>query len=569
MSHYFIENYYKQQTDGGIEVKQVGGEKNIQEHLKAGWKVFEKVDMKFTIFNNKNKNVPKFVMMYAPNTSPAFTEGLIETADSDSRGTKLKNITIFEDIGEGRSIPRTVQMKDLYIPNSIYSSLFPYKNSKHRNQFVPLMDEKGEIVSYRLMMREDSKRELMNINEDVADVLSDTIAFTERKIDGYELNKKVFIQSMEAYKNASNKDDFVEISTEHNDKLWAMIPMLTRKWLERNLIDHKANPLMIPKDLQLAIFGDQDMTIANAPLIRKSMAIAKWAQTLEKWWQDLTSVNKKDILIRMPKVIVGNIMSNVVSLSMYMTMEEVVEYQVEAIEAMDKYRENKQRIYELQLRQKAGENIDIVELEGLQKENRESIVNKLVKKGEYQILVEDVDMSKMDVNNLVEALGMDIVNKLPKAFREPLKQLYLNDDTKLFQFMSKTFQYSDFVAKYAIYKKKHMLEGVDEAEVIEAMDDIFVDFSFPTNKVYRYLDKAGIFMFNKYYWRIFRGIRRSLYRKAATTIAMKTMQWSTDYDIPDILDTPETLMNRFHFSPMDQITDVLIPDGIRETMEAL
>jgi hypothetical protein len=242
--------------------------------------------------------------MYAPNTTPDFTEGLIETADSDSRGTKLKNITIFVDIGEGRSAVRTAYSGDLHTPNSIYSSLFPYKNAKHRNQFVPLMDQYGEIVSYRLMMTEENKRELMNVNEDVADVLADTISFTERKIDGYELNKKVFIQSMQAYRDATEdekENNFVEVSKTHNDKIWAMIPMLTRKWLESNLIDHKVNPLMIPKDMMLAIFGDQDMTIGNAPLIRKSLAVSKWAQTIEKWWQDLTAVNKKDILIRMPK----------------------------------------------------------------------------------------------------------------------------------------------------------------------------------------------------------------------------------------------------------------------------
>jgi protein involved in ribonucleotide reduction len=178
-------------------------------------------------------------------------------------------------------------------------------------------------------------------------------------------------------------------------------------------------------------------------------------------------------------------------------------------------------------------------------------------------------MANMDVSNLVEALGMKIVNKLPRAFRIPLKQMYLNEDTKIFQFMSKTFQYSDFVAKYALYKKKHILEGVDEKEVISAMDDIFVDFSFPTHKVYRYLDKSGIFMFNKYYKRIFRGIVRSGYKKLASTVAMKSMQWSTAYDMPDILDTPETLVGRIGFHPMDQLIDSGIPDVFREGMDAL
>jgi protein involved in ribonucleotide reduction len=220
-------------------------------------------------------------------------------------------------------------------------------------------------------------------------------------------------------------------------------------------------------------------------------------------------------------------------------------------------------VYELQLRQKAGETIDVVELRALQEENKESIVNKLVKKGEYQILVEDVDIANMDVNNLVEALGMKLVNKLPKAFKTPLKQMYLNDDTRIFQFMSKTFQYSDFVAKYALYKKKYILEGVDEKEVIKAMDDIFVDFSFPTHKVYRHLDKSGIFMFNKYYKRIFRGIVRSGYKKFASTVAMKSVQWSTAYDVSDILDTPETLVGRIGFHPFDQLIDSAIPDTFR------
>jgi hypothetical protein len=426
------------------------------------------------------------------------------------------------------------------------------------------MDQFGKIVSYRLMMTETKKKEILNIDDDVSTVLSDTIAFTERKIDGYNLNKKVFLDSMKAYNDAENKDDFEEISTKVNDRIYAMIPPLTRRWLHQNI-----KTLYIPKTMRLAIFGDQDMTIANAPLIRKSLALAKWSQTIEKWLNDIVSTDKKDILMRMPKVIIGNIMSNITSLSGYMTMEEVIEYQVEAIEAMDKYRNNRQRIYELQLRQKAGEKIDTVELDALQNENKDSIINKLVKKGEYQILIEDIDVSTMDVNNLVEALGMRIVNALPKAFREPLKQMYLNDDTAIFQFLSKTFQYSDFVAKYAIYKKKYILEGNNEQEVIDIMDDIFVDFSFPTNRFYRYLDKAGIFMFNKYYWRIFRGIRRSLYRKLATTVAMKTMQWETGYDIPDILDTPETFSGRFGFHPVDQFTDLLVPDGIRETMDAL
>jgi hypothetical protein len=117
--------------------------------------------------------------------------------------------------------------------------------------------------------------------------------------------------------------------------------------------------------------------------------------------------------------------------------------------------------------------------------------------------------------------------------------------------------------------KKFKKMGATDEEIQSALDDYFVDYSAPLNKYTQYLDTVGIFMFSKYYFRIFQGIRRLAYTKLFSMLGIGALELATNIDVQTISDTPANFDLKLDFFPIDELYPVLIPDIIRIPSELL
>ena len=174
-----------------------------------------------------------------------------------------------------------------------------------------------------------------------------------------------------------------------------------------------------------------------------------------------------------------------------------------------------------------------------------SPVHTLVKEGLFQSIVEDLDAtddpykfsSKMTrmVNDLVE--GKDKATRTVGAVRTAHKYAYMTDDTSVFKVLMKATQYSDFVARQAVYKYKTEVEGMSKEETKSLILDMFVNYEVPDDRWVQYLNDTGILMFTKYPIRILRSIIHTFQGKPLNLLGMYAIENMLDVNISDPTDT--------------------------------
>jgi hypothetical protein len=497
--------------------------------------------------------------MAADNHTSDFVQGVSETAWGGHRGTDVKETTLVTESLHFNALGHLDPEKDISI--NMRESLRSWKNTPGESFAVPLLDKNGNIESYRFTMDKQAKRDLLGINDDIAEVMAETIAYNERKIQGYDLNEKLFAELIRIYRNAKDKSKFIEVSPDENDKIWALIPPPTRDYIRRRL--GRDERLHIHPEILTLVFGYQKASVTMLPLVRDSELMKYWLGWLERRWQEVVSQFKRDILIRGTSVVLGNIASNYTTLTINgLTPGEIRKYTKEAVDLMDDFQKNKSKLIQMRFRRNMGYKVDEVEYEALKRRVESNPVAQLVYRGEFQIIVEDFDVIE-DIDSLVEKWGDDFIEKLPPKLRKVVKEMYMNKDTRLYQFIEKTFQYSDFAAKYAMWKKFHIIEGKPEKEVIEAMNDYFVDYAPPSNRYAQYLDDMGVFMFNKYFFRIGRGLYRMARTKLYSLLLHKTIEATGLFDAPDIYDTAFDFSTRVDLVPFGDLADIFVPDAVR------
>ena len=321
---------------------------------------------------------------------------------------------------------------------------------------------------------------------------------------------------------------------------------------------------MVRKGLLDIIFGYQDASISNVKLLKNSKLIGK-IRFVEKLWQDVVAHTKEGITIKTPKVVSGNIISNLFTCLFHgMQPDDVFAKQIEGVRLLDEYRAMKTEFVSLEIQEKLGKPINKARKEALKKGFEKSPIYKLIKSGQFQSIVDDMSLDRMDTNSLFEMYGDAMLGKLPKKIRDVIDQAYINKDTELFRLLMKTVQYSDFVAKYALYDFQTKKKGMSNKDAIDLVSKMFVDYSVVQNKYIKYIGDIGVFMFPKYFYRIQKAIgQMTINNPKAVTLGLAG-QYITK-NISDITDQSMLTYNigkRIDFNPLDKLWDNTIPHSV-------
>ena len=152
--------------------------------------------------------------------------------------------------------------------------------------------------------------------------------------------------------------------------------------------------------------------------------------------------------------------------------------------------------------------------------------------------------------------GDAMLGKLPKEARRIIDEAYISKDTETFQKLLKVVQYSDFVAKYALYDFQTKKKGMASNVAMKLVSDMFVDYSLVQNKWVKYADDMSIFMFSKYLFRIQKAIARNFIENPIPMMTSMLAQRMT-FDISSIDDSSllrRNPLNRlFMLNPLDEL----------------
>ena len=156
---------------------------------------------------------------------------------------------------------------------------------------------------------------------------------------------------------------------------------------------------------------------------------AKWfVRIMEKMWEDLVGHIRKTVVIKTKQVVLDNIISNYVTL-MWRGMGPIqaLKYMDEGRILMNQYRKDVSTVNRLGLLKKSGLDYNKAEYESALRAIESNPINKLVKQGQFQSIIDDVDVEmwvKENKNIFFEALEI-FVNRQSNQQTEHFRYLFL------------------------------------------------------------------------------------------------------------------------------------------------
>lgn len=398
-----------------------------------------------------------------------------------------------------------------------------YKFDPNRREMLPVLDMDGNITDYRYTMNKASKTKYLSRNARFDEMLGKTKASIIEKMWSEQNNKDIVDTLFKEYDEPESEEaQRVELDLDSNDpqikELMKVLPKYMLEYIEDELEKRFAGnkskkgkqkeKLTIRKDMLTLAFGYRSFGIADIADDRlTNVHIKSMLRVSEMIWKEVVKLSKNAIVIKLPIVLIQNALSNLnYMLLMGMSVSDAMKFQLDAVEGITEYIGLEKRLLELELRKGKGENVN-EEIRDVKYRMKKSNVRDLFEAGLFTGIIEDVDTNKEDPNKVARKAD-ELMEKMPEPVRVGLDWFFVTKRTPLYQWMLKSTQYSDAVAKYAMMRHYEEKMGMSKKEAIEAVRDDFVVYDMPDSKALQYLNDIGAVMFTKYITRIQRALSK-------------------------------------------------------------
>ena len=527
----------------------------------------------------RQANIGMFVSdMYG---RPERLQGAVALGNLSARGVDLKSIKHNEGVQGSRRNFRNDMDRLNKKANELTEAM--YKDDElileaEDYGLSPILNRSGKVVNYRYMTidkEEKAKRmkQELRVTETLArsmGALVDKELRVEHNKDVLELVKGFMKPEVWDGSDLGGEDGLVEyrrigpnVANEDMREIFYMLPKAFQDFVN----NREDKVLAVPADLINPLFGYTHTQLSN--IVPKGVLPKKWHRVVQKIinmfeavWVDLIKIAKGNILLKMPMVLVSNILSNV----FFMINTGILPHELwrlhkesfrDVKEFMRKHKETTKlditiKTLEAELRSGMGteERSKLTKkVKGLKdrskridKEMKESNVYELVEAGMFQSVVEDVETAHLNDNNIISSSIDKTLTKVPVYIKTPLQWMYLSKETKWYQFNQEVLQLSDLIARDVMNRKQKALEvkmingdksipkGIaEELNIVQKgrkltgetkrrflelskehrmnfLLDSFINYNKPNGKFEEWTNRVGLLMFTKYIKRIQRVI---------------------------------------------------------------
>lgn len=465
---------------------------------------------------------------------------------------------------------------------------------KVQQTLVPVLNEAGEAVNFRYLMKDDVKDNILDRDERFSHVLGATEGNFISKINGKEINERYVEALYQDYLSDYKKDpeaySFIgESSTnpEHRE-LWRLLPS-EMKFDASNKFN--VDGLYVKTDLIKVIFGQRKFSLnvwAKDRLklneIQGQSALnyinpllkllgSKRAGTIEQAWKEIVTMVKDTIVIKSIEVLLGNVFSNNILLwTLGVPINEIASRQAEAVRYAESYQADRERVLELEREikvNKAKGNTPSIQarvrkLEAEKVTLEDSIernpVRDLIKSGIYQSIIEDVELvnDQYSYKTKIEEWVSPLTDKVPTSVKKIASYAALTQDTKAYKFLRRSTQLSDFAARYALHQT-NLENGMSREASLNRIEDVFVNYDLPTHKSIQYLNDIGGLFFTKFFLRIQKIIYHTLVNNPARILGLTYIQdiFGNLSDIADSSIIFRDIFSMFNFNPLEVLDGVV------------
>ena len=438
------------------------------------------------------------------------------------------------------------------------------------SQMAPKFDTKGNVISYRYMMNERTKDELLKKQNNFDDVMGTMAANSLDKVNTSEFNHKIIDAMHDQYQEevVRNPGAFLEVSPTSDDPVlrqyWMTLPEDAKDYARRTFMGSR---IMVRKDVAQIVFGFRKLTASDLIKFEDTQnkvsqnALVQYAQHIlgpkaagrvraaESMWQEYVKETKEFVVVKSGVVTLANAASNTLQLQLSgVPLDNIIKYQTEAYGAAHEYFKIVEELNDLEIRMNLGHKVNVQKVAELRHAKATNLVTELIEDGLLQTIVEDVEVedSGYTHKNKLQQKVEKYTDKIPKLIKEEAKELYLSRDSETFKILNEAAQLSDFVARYALVKHLTSI-GMGRNEAVGEAMDTFINYDMPTHPMVQYLNDMGVLWFTKYYFRVQKFIAKSFTNNPARTMMQAIMADASG--MPTILDSlasPDNMMSRLH-----------------------
>lgn len=430
------------------------------------------------------------------------------------------------------------------------------------SKLAPTYNDKGEIVNWRYLMLENTRNTVLERDNSFDQIMGAYAGGLFDKVATQDQNEVAARAMREQYEldRATNPTAYVEVGERSSDpemrELWRLLPQGTRDAIE-SIWGRKG--MLVRKDSLDITFGYRKLSVGD--FLRKDQAALKgmpkvareifnhiatmrgmseqqandWANRLsiaiirgERGWQEVVHEIKDMVVVKNLTTLLGNIYSND-SLLFMLGVENRWHHQWVAIKGVLDYQAKSERLAEIEAIISTGYTyVNMTELQREAVKLRDSLarnpVKPLIDAGMMPTIVEDVE-AEVDPYSYKTQLARKVeqyTDRIPESIKAAGRLAYMTHDTKLYKFLSKTTQYSDFVARYALYQ--HLTNRAENPlsheDAISETSDAFVNYDIPTHRILQYTDDMGFTPFIKYFLRIQRFLMKTARENPARVMSL-------------------------------------------------
>ena len=442
-----------------------------------------------------------------------------------------------------------------------------YKANRENANLVPVLDNLGDIKDFRYIMSKSNKVKLLKMDRNVDTVIGRTYSSRYDKETSMKFNEEVMkLIEEDAAENFRegrllgrlNTKEYIKVEKDSDNKeirdLWSVLPDSLKKKYE--------NGFAVRRDLLHSYLGYREYSMTEFYGLESLPEGAKHAvRVAEKIWKDVVAISKAVIVLKLPAVLIGNVMSNfVVSVVSGSSPLKVAKLQTQGVRDLNRWIKDTKELTELRTLKNANRPVNERRISVLENDLKHNPASALVDEGFYTTILEELENENRDTANVVKKVLDEKLEKVPRLLRDGLELLYISDRTKIFKFMNAATQYSDFVARYAQYTLL-VQRGVSKEVAAKEVRDAFVNYNKPNSRSLEWANQMGFVMFTKYFTRIQKAIKgQARNHPLKLVLALVAQEWVIG-DVEDITDQSvltKDVGNMF-YSPTDTFMRVITP----------
>ena len=485
-----------------------------------------------------------------PNDPTGFTPVLFYTEDSTKQQYISGAMALYNYGSKGRDLdldPREIAD----ISNAARSKTFDANwdpRQETDGSMIPLYDTDGMLTGYRYEMSHHKRDTYLERNNDFSDLIGAFTSLGYTKMANKAQNEKVVDSLLQDWQNAKAVDraKYVYVSYESTDKAaydaWQRLSHETKEYVKSTWGEYG---MWVSNDAFLTVFGhpkvsmftgafDKDIYERNVVeelyvtamkgIFGEKSRVA--AARTERMWQEMVSLTKNFVVIRNVSTMVMNMAANTFLLMAHgVPITDLIKNTKDSMKGGMQYRKDIALLTRLEARQRSGVG-DPVEVQDQINRLRNRIeanpMYEFISAGMFAGIVEDIDPSQ-DMYSYQSGLQRKfekVYNKVPKLVRRTAEYAFVTPSTPLYQFLHSATQYSDFSAKYVLYK--HLSEKADKKlskeDALQEASNNFINYDVPTSPWMQYANDMGLVMFTKYNLRIQKALFKLIAERPASAI---------------------------------------------------